>query len=431
MKYFGTDGIRGRVGGLLTEEFLQKIASAIATESKIKRCVIGGDTRASTQWITEIMGKTFSLYKIQIMNIDVVSTAALAYMTERLGGCVGIMVTASHNPHDWNGVKLFDKNGEKMGEDRLLQIEQLIDTQIEATGSESGEIKVNISAIDKWIDFLMLKFSHLKNYKDKPKIFLDCANGSGGDVAIKILGNLGFELDILNNSPDGYNINEKCGATDTGLLEKRIKAFKDEKFIGFAFDGDADRCVAVNHYGDEIAGDALLASLAVHLDVDKMASTILFNLGAEEYLKAKGIEVIKTKVGDKYVLRAVKEKSLMLGGEPNGHIVFPSIYKNGDGLITLLMTLEMVLKSGKCLHEITKDIPIYPSKNLNVVASRNQKEKIQKPEFVAFIKSLEASNPNYKIITRPSGTEDIIRITVEGKNKKKCEQIADIIAKCL
>jgi len=434
MKYFGTDGIRGRVSELLTQEFVERMGHAIATYKQgIKSCVIGCDTRESSSWIVETLSGVLSGYDIKNYFIGVVPTAAVAYMAKHLEVDVGIMITASHNPYEWNGIKLFGVNGEKLDKGELEKVEIALDKKSSYLSSSPNDgFSLLTLTTESWWSFLVSNFSTLISRKniDKPFVFLDCANGSGGETAKKVLRLLGFRYRTINNNPNGRNINEKCGATNISSLVKMVKAYAVKnpsgEVVGFAFDGDADRCVAVTKEG-EVAGERLLVALAKHIGVEQLASTILFNKGAEDYLKDKGINLVKTKVGDKYVLQAVKEQNMVLGGEPNGHIVLPRINVNGDGLITLLMTLRMVVESGKSLYELTKDIPIYPSINLNLKATATQKAAIDGELFTSFIQELKSQNPEYKIIVRPSGTEDLVRITAEGQNEDKCKEIANII----
>jgi len=315
LKYFGTDGIRGKVGEgeLFTKQFIRKVANAVAQyvmgskdngDNNKLRCVVGCDTRESSQWIVDTITDVMSEHDIKVFSVGVVPTAALSYLAKHYGADLGIMITASHNPHEWNGIKLFNANGKKLEDSELEKIERCLEsTQEEFSFSPAEEkstatydkelqgiekrrslflssaSKENSSCACKqpWVDFLITNFSHLKLYssKQKPYIILDCANGSGGDIAVSVLRSLGFRVRTINNSPDGKNINEKCGATNTKSLQDAVRKSRARSVIGFAFDGDADRCVCVTKQG-EVAGERILGALAICMGVDWFASTLLF-----------------------------------------------------------------------------------------------------------------------------------------------------------
>ena len=415
-KYFGTDGIRGKAGGLITPSFIKRTANAIAlycgrlTEKPY--AVMGHDTRDSCTWIIEIFEKVFSQHGIRLHNAGCVPTAALAYLTMHCNAQVGIMITASHNGPKYNGIKLFNPRGEKLGASDIGIIENLIDA---------------------WENFLINTFRH-KSKDPKPRIALDCANGSGTQTAKQVFSALGIQAKFYNTEDDGRNINKNCGALFPQNLAKIIS--DDGGFdMGFCFDGDADRLVVLDGGGRVIHGDVLLALLAVHghhpPSKHKLATTILFNGGAEQYLRDHSINVIRTDVGDRHVMAAMTEHGLTLGGETSGHIIFADIFGTGDGLVTALMTIQMVAVSGRTIADLANDVTLYPSVSHNTIADKKKKAALDTDEWQQFLALVQTNHPDFRIIVRPSGTEDLIRLTVEGPDTNVCKKIIKILAERL
>ncbi|MCL2569696.1 MAG: hypothetical protein FWE16_00640 [Firmicutes bacterium] len=422
MKYFGTDGIRGRVGELFSPNFVQKVAMAVAAflnENGATQIVIGHDTRDSCDWIVTMFCNVLEKAGIDVLNMGVVPTIAVSFVTRELGCGMGIMITASHNSAEWNGIKLFTHDGGKISEKDIERLEQLIDVAILS--------KSNKALVDLWTSYLVEFFRESFIGKKLPHIVIDCANGSGADIARNVLGQLGFNFELINVQSNGKDINEDCGAVYPENLQTKVRKGQ----IGFSFDGDADRCVVIDESGNVVHGDRLLAALGKYVNVSKIAATVLFNGGAEEYLKSNGILLIKTPVGDKYIKTAMQENNLVIGGETSGHIIFSargiSDYYVGDGLYTALMTLEMMVNIDLNLMDLTKQILLYPNVVHNIKATNTQKDAIKTKEFTEFVKNLEQQNKGYRLIIRPSGTEDVIRINVEGKCIQRCEDILILI----
>ena len=387
MKYFGTDGIRGVVGKTLTLDLVAKVGKAIALQ-KYQSAVIGWDTRKSSSSIVKQLTKTLKHKGLKVTHIGVVPTAALAFFTRELKQDIGIMITASHNPPNYNGIKLFAPTGEKLDEQLTGQIDRLIDME------------------ELWQDLLVAKFAPVFKDKKLPRVVLDCANGSGSIVAQDVLKRLGFDVELHNVQTDGNNININCGAVYPGYLTGLI-----DGQVGFAFDGDADRCVAVDESGTVVLGDILLAALARHLKTNKFVTTVMFNTGTEKWLNSHGVEVIRTPVGDKYVyaeLKKLNNDGAVFGGEPSGHIIFPSLFPSGDGLVTALTVLQMIVEDGRTLRELCADIPVWPG------ILRNVTTDLPPGEFW---------KEGCRVLVRKSGTENVTRVLVEGENPERCNEV--------
>ena len=385
MKYFGTDGIRGVFGKDLTLELVEQVANAVALQNP-KRVVIGHDTRGSCGAITDTFTKVLKPCGVHIVNIGVVPTTACAFLTSKLKADIGIMITASHNPHTDNGIKLFNALGEKMDGAELEYIDSLIQPR------------------SIWEDFLFAKFAPSFADKQLPRVAIDFANGSGANVALSVLKRLGFDVVACNNNPDGQNINLNCGAVhpDTGSLSK---ANAD---ICFSFDGDADRCMTLGSDGKLISTDVVLAVLSKYLGVKTLVSTTMFNGGVEQYLESQNIKLVRTNVGDRFVFAELKKHKggKIIGGEPSGHIIFPDILMAGDGFLCALVILEMVVATGKSIAELTAGIPLWKSILVNTAQD---------------IPAGESVRDGCRVLIRKSGTEKVTRIYIEGETEEQCQ----------
>ena len=418
-KHFGTDGIRGIVGQDFTPNYIFDIASAVTFVCQPKRVVIGWDTRASCDFIVNVFAGVLAGLGVKVLKVGIVPTAALSFLTNKLSADIGVMVTASHNDYTYNGIKLFASSGEKMNDQTTQKINKLIGMRCDCkriTADKVGKITDNNRAIKYWHRFLIKQFSINKEFR----IAIDCAYGSGFGCAQDVMKGLGVNATLFNTEHNGININHDCGATKPAYL--RYKMLNGNYDVGFAFDGDADRCVVFDEHGNAIHGDVLIYILAKHLKADKIATTILFNLGVQKELEKQGIQIIKTDVGDRHIYAAIKQYELKLGGETSGHIIMPDRWCSGDGLMVALVVLSIMKQSGKKLSELVHGIKLYPQINRNIPATQVQKQKI-KP----YIKMRQCGCATYKIIVRPSGTENLIRITVEGNNLAECELLANQI----
>ena len=436
-KFFGTDGIRGIVGQDFNPELVTRIANAIATfiTKRPAKVIIGWDTRASCDFIVEILSGILSGYGIKVVKIGVVPTCALLFLTNKLNAELGIMVSASHNDARYNGIKIASSGGEKLTDAQVFELDRLVarnaKPQTHVNAKELGEIVEDFKAIKLWQKYLTKKFPPFHGAKNI-KIALDGANGSGADCATEVLQAFGFHVTAFNNKPDGFNINENCGATKPKFLNGTMQSGGFN--IGFALDGDADRCVFFDEHGKTVHGDAIIYLLAKYfkergeLSKNKVVGTILTNLGIEKALNNQGIKLLRTDVGDVNVCRATKKEGLVMGGEPNGHMIFPKIWSTDDGLVLALMVLSMLSASGKSMSELCADVEVYPQLSINVDATPEQKKQIfADADFIQCVKKAQAKNKDFRIIVRPSGTENIVRVTVEGADKNACEHIANEI----
>jgi len=433
-KYFGTDGIRGIVGQDFDAELAIRIAHATATYIKRRpaKVVIGWDTRASCDFIVHIFAGILSYYGIDVVKVGVVPTAALSFLTNKLKADLGVMVSASHCSAKYNGVKFFTPRGEKLSDDENYEFDKLIVKNTRAEGEYVGTITENLKAIKIWQRYLVRKFKPLLDLK--LKIAVDGAFGSGAKCAREVFETLGIHADFLNDKSTGFNINDGCGATKPSYMSAVMS--NGDFDLGFAFDGDADRCIVFDEKGNHIHGDIIIFLLAKYfkdqgkLAKNKTVATILFNLGVEKALNAQGIKLVRTNVGDAPVYHALKKEGLTLGGETCGHIIFPHIWRGGDGLVLALMVLAVLNGKGK-FSELSNEVSVYPQININTEANPAQKRKLfTDKDFNTFVKSSQSKYKDFRIIVRPSGTESIVRVTVEGAEKNKCEQIAiEIVAK--
>jgi phosphoglucosamine mutase len=437
-KHFGTDGIRGIVGKDFNPELVTRIANATAVfvEKRPANILIGWDTRASCDFVVEIFAGILSGYGINVVKIGVVPTCALLFLTNKQNADLGIMVSASHNDSRYNGIKFASPSGEKLTDAQVVELDKLVarnaKPKTHVTAKDLGKIMEDSKAIKLWQKYLAKKFPSFPGAK-KIKVALDGAHGSGADCATEVLRSFGFPVTTFNNKPDGFNINEGCGATYAAFLNN---AMKQGGFnIGFALDGDADRCVFFDEHGSTIHGDMIIYLLAKYfkdrgeLSKNKVVGTILTNLGIEKALNNQGIKLLRTDVGDVNVCRATKKEGLVMGGEPNGHMIFPKIWNTDDGLVLALMVLSMLEASGKSMSELCADVEVYPQISINVDATPEQKKQLfANTDFKTFVKTAQAKHKDFRVIVRPSGTENIVRVTVEGAKKPDCEKICQDIA---
>ena len=439
-KFFGTDGIRGVIGQDFDAELAARIANAAAVYvgARPAKVVIGWDTRGSCDFIVHILAGTLAYYGIDVLKVGVVPTAALSFLTHKLGCDIGVMVSASHSSAKYNGVKIFNSAGEKLSERETCEFDKLVakKSKPEQRAANIGTITTDAKAIKFWQNYLVRKYKNL--VKPGMKIAVDCAFGSGAECARVCLGALGLCATIFNDKSDGFNINDGCGATQPAYMRAAMRddALSGGFDIGFAFDGDADRCIVFDAEGNHIHGDIVIYLLAKHyknrgaLAKNKIASTILFNLGIENVLRRDGIKLVRTDVGDAEVCNALKSENLAMGGEPSGHIIFQKVWCTGDGLVLALEFLAMLAASDKSLADLCRQAQVYPQVNLNTDATPAQKKFLFKnSDFKKFINSAKDRYCDERIIVRPSGTENIVRVTAEGAEKQKCETIAaEIVA---
>lgn len=441
-KYFGTDGFRGNANVTLTVEHAYKVGRYIGyyfgKDKEYAKVVIGKDTRRSSYMFEYalVAGLTASGAHVSLMHVT--TTPSVAYITRTDNFDCGIMISASHNPYYDNGIKLINSKGYKMEKEVEDLIEKYIDGNIEelpyATMEKVGIATDYSMGRNRYIGYLMsIPTRAFKNYK----IGLDCANGASSGIAKSVFDALGAKTYVINNEPNGININNNCGSTHIEGLQKLV--IDNKLDIGFAYDGDADRCLAVDSNGNVINGDLIIYLCGKYLkdkgqlDGNKVVTTIMSNIGLYKALDEIGIGYEKTQVGDKYVNENMVTNGYVLGGEQSGHIIFSKYATTGDGILTSLKIMETIIESKKTIDELLLPIKIYPQVLKNVPVTDKQKV-LNDINVKNKINEIENKLGNDgRVLVRPSGTEMIIRVMVEAKTEEECEkyvnQITDEITK--
>ena len=435
-KYFGTDGIRGVANTELTVELTMKLgrilgARLIKDEAKAK-VLIGRDTRISGEMLEGALIAGLVSSGVSVMKLGVISTPGVAYLTKNLGVQAGIMISASHNPVEDNGIKIFQSDGYKLNDAIELEIESLLDDDLDVlprpTGGGIGTVESFKMGADKYINFLK---TTIDNDLSGFKIALDPGHGASSTLARQLFVDLGADVITIGANPDGLNINEDCGSTHPKQLQEVVQA--EGADFGFAFDGDADRLIAVDHNGLIIDGDHIMFVIGRHLqELGKLkdgviVSTVMSNLGFYKAVEAANMTSVATKVGDRYVLEGMLEKGYNLGGEQSGHIIMLDYLTTGDGLLAAIQLASVIKKSGKKLADLAADMTKYPQvlENMRVI----DKEAIQKnPEVLAKIAEVEAEMAgNGRVLVRASGTEQLLRVMVEAQTDELCRKYASSI----
>ncbi len=430
MKLFGTDGIRGIAERDLTAELANNLGLVAGqllcdTSSSI---VIGRDTRGSGQWLEDALSEGFLNQGVKVIKAGVIPTPAISFLTRKLGAQLGIVISASHNPSEYNGIKFFNASG--------IKLEEEFENQIEEKIAVSSIPSRRSSALAGQINGNELYLEHLKEAVDVSlkgmEVVLDCANGAASVVGPQLFEELGVNVRSHACRPDGVNINLKCGSTHPQHLQQIITQHKCDG--GFAFDGDADRAIAVSEKGDVIDGDFIMAICAKELHEEgklpgnKIVTTVMTNLGFHLAMKESDIEVLVTKVGDKYVLDKMIETNAVLGGEQSGHIIFLEHGPAGDGLLTALELLMVVQKTGKPLSELAQVMERLPQVLINVEV----KNKVGWQENTKLTEAIEAAERELgqkgRLLVRPSGTEHLIRVMTESDDFEHANDIANNVA---
>jgi phosphoglucosamine mutase len=409
--YFGTDGVRGIVGEFLTAELVEKLGKASSLWSGRGRVFVGRDTRDSGEELEEAFARGVASAGGSAVLAGVVPTPAVAL----LGLDLGVVITASHNPPEYNGVKFFDGRGRKLSDVAEEEIEALLD----APAPGGGEIDHVGVAVDSYLEHVLERFSaDLSGLR----IAVDCANGAYSNIAPRAFAELGAQVEAIGNKPDGTNINVGCGATDLAALQHRVTAGKFD--LGIAFDGDGDRMLAVDENGAAVDGDQIVAILALHLGVDVVAVTTMTNLGFHRLMEDRGVRVVTTDVGDRYVLEALYREGGILGGEQSGHIICLRDHVTGDGLASALLMCDAL--QGRTLSEAAAVMAPYPQ------ARQNLPRIGRGPLPQALMERLEALNGelngNGRVLVRPSGTEPVVRVLAEAPTQKEAEALCARIA---
>ena len=435
-KYFGTDGFRGEANKTLTVEHAFKIGRYLGRyygQSRKAKVVIGKDTRRSSYMFENALCAGLTASGADAYLLHVTSTPSVSYVARADDFDCGIMISASHNPFYDNGIKLINSNGEKMDESVLDGIEAYIDSNTVLPYAERDEIGRTVdyaAGRNRYIGYLISLAT--RSYKDY-RIGLDCANGSTWQMAKSVFDALGADTYVINNHPDGLNINVDCGSTHIERLRDFV--VQNRLDIGFAFDGDADRCLAVDDKGNIINGDHILYVCAKYmkehgmLGDSKVVTTIMSNMGLYKALDELGIGYEKTAVGDKYVAENMRANGHLIGGEQSGHIIFGRLANTGDGILTAIKVMESVTETKQPLSVLASGMTMYPQKLKNVVVT-DKDETLNCDEVKAAVKRVEQElGDEGRVVLRKSGTEPLLRVMVEAGTPELCEQkVDDIIA---
>jgi phosphoglucosamine mutase len=410
-RYFGTDGVRGIVGEFLTEELVEQLGRAATRWSGRGRVFVGRDTRGSGPALEAAFARGVVSAGGNAVLGGVLPTPAVALLRLDLG----VVISASHNPPEYNGVKFFDADGQKLTDAAEEQIEALLDAPPAAQPGSVDRVEI---AVDSYLEHVLERFgSDLSGLR----IAVDCANGAYSGIAPQAFRALGAEVVATADDPNGSNINDGCGATDLALLQRTVRGGAFD--LGIAFDGDGDRVLAVDADGEVVDGDAIVAVLALHLGVDTVAVTSMTNLGFHRLMEERGIRVLTTDVGDRYVLEALRREGAILGGEQSGHVIVLQDHVTGDGLAAALLLCRAL--AGRTLAEAAAVMPRFPQVLENVrVRTRTLPESI-----LAEAEALNAElNGRGRVLVRPSGTEPVVRVLAEAKTPREAADLCGRIA---
>ena len=447
-KYFGTDGIRRIANTELSPELVYKVAKAGAYvlskhTDKTPTILIGRDTRLSGTLIESAMVAGFLSYGANVKLLGVMPTPAVAYLTRKLQADASVVISASHNTFEFNGIKYFSNKGMKIPDELEEEIEETMESgkleELTAVKDKIGVSEVRSDLLDEYIYFFRKNFDDNIEKYNKPdfRVAIDTANGATYKAAELIFNLLGINHEIINNNPNGININENCGSTHLESLKQYV--IKNKMSLGIAYDGDGDRCLAIDENGEEIDGDKILAILSKYLkekgklSKDTIVATVMSNLGLNKYAEKNGLNLIQTKVGDRYVLEEMLKSGYNLGGEQSGHVILLDYNPTGDGILTSLMLIQAILESGKKASKLGNIVQKYPQVLINAKVDSNKKYDYEKnSEIKSAIEKLEKEfSGNGRVLIRPSGTEPLVRVMIEGKDIKIIEEKAKNLAKLI
>lgn len=442
-RLFGTDGVRGVANSELTPELAFKLGKAgahVLSQTNEKPVVlIGKDTRISGDMLEDALSAGILAVGGNVIKVGVLPTPAVAYLVRHYKADVGVVISASHNPFEYNGIKFFNGNGFKLDDEIEDQIEDIIirDTDVNShiTGDKLGRcLDADEDALEIYAKYLV---ETIDCRLDGKKIVLDCANGASYKVAEMVYNMLGADVTVIGNQPDGLNINKGYGSTHPERLQKEV--VKQGAFIGLAYDGDADRLIAVDELGRIIDGDKLICICAKmlkdngELKDNRVTATVMSNIGFHKYLENLGCTVDVTAVGDRYVLERMMETGCIIGGEQSGHIIFRNHSTTGDGILSSLQLVKAVLDSGKKASELSDEIEIYPQVLKNASVKNENKSKYKNdPEICEAIQRVEKEmEGSGRVLIRPSGTEPLVRVMIEGQDVDHITELAQDLAKLL
>ena len=442
-RMFGTDGVRGVAGTELTIDLAMKLGQAgayVLTKEKSHQptIIVGCDTRISGGMLANALMAGICSVGANAIFIGVAPTPAIAYLTRKHKVDAGVVISASHNPMEFNGIKFFNGEGYKLSDALEDEIEALIRSDMEDVvfpiGPGIGKVEYRFDIVDEYIKF---EKETVPVDLSKLKIVVDCAEGASSYTSVKTLSDLGANLVAIHTNPDGTNINANCGSTHMDELRARVVSEKAD--IGIAFDGDADRMLAVDENGKLVDGDEVMAVCGNFLKEqgklakDTIVVTVMTNLGFKKIKKKQGIHVEKTKVGDRYVLENMLENGYNLGGEQSGHVIFLDDNTTGDGLLTALHLLQVMVRTGKKLSELTNVMEVLPQALVNAKVPNHKKESYM--EYTEIAEAIETLEKKFagegRVLIRPSGTEPLVRVMIEGKDQKEIDEEARKLAKLI
>ncbi len=442
-RMFGTDGVRGVAGKELTIDLAMKLGQAgayVLTKEKAHQptIIVGCDTRISGGMLANALMAGICSVGANAVYMGVMPTPAIAYLTKKHKVDAGVVISASHNPMEFNGIKFFNGEGYKLSDQLEDEIEELIQSGMKdikmPIGSGIGSVAYRMDAREEYVFFMKktvpVDLSGLK-------IVIDCAEGAAYYTAVETLKGLGANLVAIHTNPDGTNINANCGSTHMDELRARVVYEKAD--VGLAFDGDADRMLAVDELGNEVDGDQIMAIIGSYmkekgtLKKDTIVATVMSNLGFTLMGEKNGIHIERTKVGDRYVLENMLENGFNIGGEQSGHIIFLDESTTGDGLLSGLHLLEVMVKSGRKLSELAQIMEVLPQALVNAKVPTHKKDKyMEYPEIAQAISDLEKRFAGEgRVLIRPSGTEPLVRVMIEGKNQEEIEKEAKVLAELI
>lgn len=440
-RLFGTDGARGIANTEISCELAMKIGRATAMvlsegkENKKLKVLIGTDTRKSADMLSCAITAGFCSVGSDVLLLGVVPTPAVAFLVKEYSYDAGVMISASHNPCEYNGIKIFRSNGYKLPDAMEEKIEAIILDEIMPwplkVGVEVGSVTSGRNALKDYIRHIeRTAVAHFYGMR----IAIDCANGSASETANELFRRLGAECTVINCKPDGENINKNCGSTHIEVLQKYVA--ENGFDLGFAFDGDADRLLCVDNEGELVDGDKIIAICAKamkdagKLNANTAVATVMSNMGLEKFCQKNGINCERTKVGDRYVLERMLEKGFHIGGEQSGHVIFLDYATTGDGQLTAVQLLNVIRTTGKTLKQLADEIEIYPQVLKNVHVSSLGKLRLfeDKDIKIAVEEAEKELGDTGRVLIRASGTEPLVRVMIEGKNSEQIEMLAGQIA---
>lgn len=440
-KFFGTDGVRGEAGVDLTPKLAYRLGCAVGTillrepQGKPNTVVIGRDGRISGNMLEAGLISGLTSVGINVISVGVIPTPGVAWLVREYRALAGVVISASHNPYWDNGIKFFNAQGQKLSDEQEEAIERLIEDDtaiVYATGEHIGQLMIDNDGIERYRKFLEEKaLTDSFNYR----VVVDCANGAASPLAEKLFKDLGLNCRVICNTPNGCNINKNCGSTDMSRLIEEVRLWKAD--IGFAYDGDADRFLAVDEDGSVVDGDHLLGIYARYLKENgelrnnTLVLTVMSNLGLKLAMKNLGIDIYETKVGDRYVNEGLIEENAVLGGEQSGHIIFRQHNTTGDGILSSIMLLNIMYASKKTLKELSQVMTALPQEliNIRVRDKNNWQEVAAIRESIAIVE--ERLGETGRVLVRASGTEPLLRVMVEGPDVETtataAKEISDVV----